>query len=325
MSITDAGVDRGSRTLADRFATYLENVTSPSDIALLVRSFELSLRAANRSPKTIKSYTDTVRGFCMFLVDNGMPTDARNLTREHVETYISVQVERFRPKTASIRFGDLQQFFKWAVEEREMDSSPMINMRRPHVPEEPPPVLTEDDLRALLKTCSGPGFEDRRDTAIIRLFVDSGMRLSELTGLSVDDLDLDVKVAYVIGKGRRPRECAFGAKTAQALDRYLRLRRGHRLAHWPGGSIGAWSASPAGCGTRRPRGGSGSMDGEGRRPKQPRGRREGRRRRFQSDASGRSWIIISPHTGHAPVAACLPLSSRIVLPVNGRCSVQIMQ
>jgi hypothetical protein len=83
----------------------------------------------------------------MFLVDNGVPTDARNLTREHVETYVSVQVERFRPKTASIRFGDLQPFFKWAVEEREMDSSPMINMRRPHVPEEPPPVLTEDDLR----------------------------------------------------------------------------------------------------------------------------------------------------------------------------------
>jgi len=52
---------------------------------------------------------------------------------------------------------------------------------------------------------------------------------------------------------------------------------------------------------------------------------EGRRRRFQSDASGMSWIIMSPHTGHAPVAARLPSASRIVLPVNGRCSVQIMQ
>lgn len=69
----------------------------------------------------MKSYTDTVRGFCMFLVGNGMPVDVRGLTGEHVETYIAVQVERYRPKTASIRFGDLQQFFKWAVEEREMD------------------------------------------------------------------------------------------------------------------------------------------------------------------------------------------------------------
>jgi hypothetical protein len=57
---------------------------------VLVRSFELSVRAANKSPRTIKSYTDTVRGFCLFLIENGMPMDVRNLTREHVETYISV-------------------------------------------------------------------------------------------------------------------------------------------------------------------------------------------------------------------------------------------
>ncbi len=65
MSITDAGVDQGRRTLADRFATYLEKVTSPSDI-----------EPANKSTQTVKRYTDTVRVFCMFLVDNGMPTDA---------------------------------------------------------------------------------------------------------------------------------------------------------------------------------------------------------------------------------------------------------
>jgi len=104
----DARVRKSSGTLGERFAAHLETITSRSDIALLVRSFELSLRATNRSPKTIKSYTDSVRGFCMFLVDTGMPRDSRDLTREHVETYISAQVEQYRPKTASIRFGDLQ-------------------------------------------------------------------------------------------------------------------------------------------------------------------------------------------------------------------------
>ena len=153
--------------------------------------------------------------------------------REHIETYVVDQVERYRPKTAQIRYGDLQQFFRWAVEERESDSSPMTNMKRPHVPEEPPPVLTEGQLRALLKTCNSTGFEDRRDAAIIRLFVDAGMRLSELTGLTLDDVDLDVRVAYVLGKGQRPRPCPFGMKTAQAVDRYLRSRRNHKLAHSP--------------------------------------------------------------------------------------------
>jgi len=111
MSSTDERVRNVSGTLTQRFSACLRTVTNPSDIALLVRSFELSLRATNKSPKTVKSYTDTVRGLCMFLVINGMPIDVRNLTREHVETYMACQVASHRPKTAQIRFGDLQQFF----------------------------------------------------------------------------------------------------------------------------------------------------------------------------------------------------------------------
>jgi site-specific recombinase XerD len=119
-----------------------------------------------------------------------MPTDSCDLTRGHVETFISVQVERHRPKTASIGFGDLQHFFRWSADEREIDYSPMTNVTRPRIPEEPPPILTEQDIRALLRTCNGTGFEELRDAAIIRLFVDSGMRPSELARLSVDEIDL---------------------------------------------------------------------------------------------------------------------------------------
>ena len=56
------------------------------------------------------------------------------------------------------------------------------------------------------------------------LFLDTGMRRGELAGLKVEDIDFDQEVAYVVGKGSRPRSCPFGAKTGQALDRYLRER-----------------------------------------------------------------------------------------------------
>jgi site-specific recombinase XerD len=72
-------------------------------------------------------------------------------------------------------------------------------------------------------------FLARRDTAILRLLVDSGMRSAELAGLKVADLDLDLGVAVVLGKGRRERACPFGHKTARALDRYLRARAAHPL------------------------------------------------------------------------------------------------
>jgi site-specific recombinase XerD len=56
------------------------------------------------------------------------------------------------------------------------------------------------------------------------------MRLSEIAGLAVPDVDLDADVALVLGKGRRPRACPFGDKTGQAVERYLRERRKHALA-----------------------------------------------------------------------------------------------
>jgi integrase len=100
-------------------------------------------------------------------------------------------------------------------------------MSPPRVAETPPPVITESELRRLLAVCDGTGFDDRRDNAIVRLFLDTGMRRGELSGLRLEDVDLDANVALVLGKGRRPRACPFGTRTARALDRYLRLRARH--------------------------------------------------------------------------------------------------
>ena len=130
----------------------------------------------------------------------------------------------------SVRYRALQQFFSWLVDEEELKADPMARMKPPRVPEQPVPILSGEHLRALLKTCAGKGFVERRDTAIVRLFLDTGMRLSECAKLGVDDVDLDSDVALVLGKGRRSRACPFGARTGQALTRYLRVRGRHARA-----------------------------------------------------------------------------------------------
>jgi site-specific recombinase XerC len=75
----------------------------------------------------------------------------------------------------------------------------MAKMRPPHVPEQPVPVVADDDLAKLLKACTGNGFAARRDTAIIRLFIDTGVRLGEMAGLTVDGVDWDVDVIHGVG------------------------------------------------------------------------------------------------------------------------------
>jgi len=119
------------------------------------------------------------------------------------------------------------------VREEEIDRSPMERMRPPHVPEAPVPVVPEEQLKRLLASCEGRSFVDRRDTAIIRLFVDTGIRRGELAALTKDDVSLDERDITVIGKGSRVRIVPFGLKTAQALGRYLRLRDRERWADLP--------------------------------------------------------------------------------------------
>lgn len=214
----------------------LEAVTG---IDRLIESFELSLHSRNRSPKTIRGYLDSAHLLATFLAERGMPTRVDAIRREHVETFIADQLERWTPSTSATRYRCLQQFFKWLVEEGELTESPMARMRPPSVPEDPVPVLADADLKRLLGACDAKGFIDRRDAALIRLFLDGGLRLAEMTGLRVEDIDLRGGVVEVKGKGSRRRSPSFGRRTAQALDRYLRVRDRHLLAGEPWLWLGA--------------------------------------------------------------------------------------
>jgi integrase len=121
-------------------------------------------------------------------------------------------------------------------------------MHAPVVPEKPVPVLTDDQLRALLASCQGRRMVDRRDTALFRLLIDTGGRLEEIASLKVGDVDLDAQVCHVVGKGRRPRTLPFGSRTAEALDRYLRARKADRHADAPGLWIGEKGKGAMGAG-----------------------------------------------------------------------------
>jgi len=195
------------------------------DLSTLLESWRITLRAQNKAPRTIDAYLEAGRGFDAFLRRMGMPTEASRLRREHVETYLAELGDRATASTVAGHYRRLQQLFRWLVEDGEVADSPMRNMRPPAIPEQPVAVLSDDQLSRLLKAAGGPTFEARRDTAILRLFVDTGMRLAEITGLTTDAIDLETDVALVMGKGRRDRACPFGAKTAQSLDRWVRRER----------------------------------------------------------------------------------------------------
>jgi site-specific recombinase XerD len=228
------------------------------DILDNLKSWLRDLRSRNISDKTLKTYGDSVRALAQFLADKGMPTNLTGITREHVQEFISDLLSRRSPATAANRYRACNTFFRWAVEEGELRDSPMARMKAPIVPENPPDVLSEGDLRKLLATCEkGKDFNSVRDYAILRLFMDAGPRREEVCGLRMfrfdehgnrlpGDVDLDNSVVAVLGKGRRWRYLPIGSQTVKALDRYERVRRQHIYAddepYWLSRKRGAFNS-----------------------------------------------------------------------------------
>jgi site-specific recombinase XerD len=155
------------------------------------------------------------------------------LRGEHIEAFIVHLLETRSAATASNRQRALQQFFKWAVDEGEITASPMDRMKPTQVPEMMVPIVAADDIKALLEACKGQHHDDKRDTALIMMLLDTGGRLSEVVNLQLEQVDLDYGVATVMGKGRKQRNLVMGAKTVKAVDRYLRTRARHRYANEP--------------------------------------------------------------------------------------------
>src|SRR5581483_10660490 len=95
--------------------------------------WERSLRAANRSAKTVQVYLESVRRQERFLQASSLPTAPGTLRREHIEVWIEDFPGRCKPATASVRFRSVQQFFKFLAQEGEIEVSPMRAMRPPIV------------------------------------------------------------------------------------------------------------------------------------------------------------------------------------------------
>lgn len=211
--------------------------TATGELARLLTSWRRHLAAQRMSPATLSTYSAAVNGLARFLAERGMPTAPAGIAREHVEAFITDLLARWKPATAHNRYRGLRSFFGWLVDEGEIPRSPMERMKPPRLPEAPPDVLRDAELRRLLDVCERDRtFAGRRDEAILRVFMDTGARRGEVLGLSIDDVDLDRGLLTVTGKGSRTRQVAIGAQTVRAVDRYLRARAKHAA----GGTTALW-------------------------------------------------------------------------------------
>jgi len=226
----------------------------PDPLSGLFASYIRTLRAENKSPRTIDTYTEAMNRLVRFGTAQGWPTaDPAEATREQIRALMKNLVETRSAGTAAVTFRALVSFYKWTINEGEMETSPMAGMKVPKIVDKQVPIVSPADLKRLLATCKTKAgatwftmFTDRRDLALLMVLIGSGLRRAEVAGMTLDGINLDEGKLTVLGKGNKVRTAYIGAATISAIDRYLRLRDKHPQHRLPNlwlGNRGAVSNS----------------------------------------------------------------------------------
>ena len=126
--------------------------------------------------------------------------------------------------TAARKLAAVRTFLRYLRREGEIDDDPGALVATPKRDVRMPAHLSEDEMSALIDAPAGDTVLVRRDRAILELFYASGLRLSELAGVDVDDVNLNAKMVRVLGKGGKERIVPFNASAAKAIREYLKER-----------------------------------------------------------------------------------------------------
>jgi site-specific recombinase XerD len=161
------------------------------------------------------------------------------LSKQHINawlTHLTYREDRpLKPATRRLRLVAVRMWLAYIINEPDspLTRNPTTGVGMPVPNEAPVPVISDDDLKAMLAACSGTRFVDYRDTLIVRILLDCGIRNFELLGINLDDVDRKRQEFTVTGKGDKTRIVPYGSRTAIALSKYLRVRARHRGASSP--------------------------------------------------------------------------------------------
>lgn len=200
-----------------------------------------SERAA--SPHTVRSYRRDLAEFAAFLGEQGAgrPADIARVDARTIRAYLArLHGRGLEPASIARQLAALRSWFRFLVRRGLAGRNPAREVRSPRLGRKLPSFLPIDETVALLEAKALAAPERDRDLAILEMLYAAGLRVSELAGLDVDDVDRAERTVRVLGKGRKERIVPFGEQAARALDAYLGRRgdaRGPLFRNRPGGRL----------------------------------------------------------------------------------------
>jgi integrase/recombinase XerD len=173
-----------------------------------------------RAPASIAAYRRDLAGYEEFLAVRGVSIG--EVTPRLVEDYLAVLgASGLEPASTARALAALRGLHAFCADERGAASDPTLEVARPRLPAALPKALSEPEVETLLAAVRGDDPSSRRDRAILELLYATGLRISELAGLAIGDVDLDAMVLLAFGKGSKERLVPFGRHAAAALAAWL--------------------------------------------------------------------------------------------------------
>jgi len=186
-------------------------------------------REKNYSPATVEGYGSDLKEFAEFLRDYFALSSEEKIPlgkigRSAVRAWLNLLYQGLTPVSIERHLASVRSFFEYLVKSGKVGHNPARLVRSPNKEKKVPRVLSADEVFALLDTPDAKSKEGIRDRAVLELFYASGLRVSELCGLNIADVDLKQRLARVLGKGSKERVVPFNDTAAQRLKEYLAVR-----------------------------------------------------------------------------------------------------
>jgi len=187
----------------------------------LLDSYRQHLQGRNLSPYTIRNYLSDLSHFLQFLQEEAL--SLQTLSRQAFRHYLArLSQDGVAPASIARKVSTIRTFLRFLVQEGHLEHDPLSGVRGPKRPRRLPAYLSPEQVTALIEVASGASPGELRDRALLELLYACGLRVSEVTGLDVGDVDLLEGIARVRGKGGKERLVLMGRPAVQALRRYLR-------------------------------------------------------------------------------------------------------
>jgi len=191
----------------------------------------LSSRVDGLSPRTLADYEYKIGAFVSFCSALGI-NDPGQVTASEVRQFLLKLQERNAPASVSGYYKSVNRFFSWMVEEKILERSPMATIQPPRVPQKVIMPFSPEHIKCLLLLCDDKTFIGARNRALVLMFLDTGLRLSEMAGIQLADIDFDRETIKVMGKGAKERVVRIGKTAQKALLHCLLMRQDNYPCLW---------------------------------------------------------------------------------------------